>query len=166
MSVVGYACRAALVVVLVLACVGKFRALAGFRASLADLAWLPGAARPFVTVAVPVTEAVAAVLLVVPGAAVAGFALGGALLAAFTVVAGWAVRSRRRVRCACFGPVSVLGPGELARNLVLLATSALGLVVREGPADAVGMLAGIGVGCLGGFLISRWGDLAYLVTGR
>ncbi|WP_018350493.1 MauE/DoxX family redox-associated membrane protein [Longispora albida] len=165
MSFAEYACRAALVAVFVLACAGKLRDLAGFRASLADLAWLPGAARPVVTAAVPLTEAAAAVLLLVPGTQLAGFALSALLLAAFTGVIGWAVLGRRRVRCACFGPVSLLGPGELVRNGVLLSFALLGIVLPAGDAGPAAV-AGAGLGLLAGFLINRWPDLAYLVTGK
>lgn len=89
----------------------------------------------------------------------AGFALGLALLALFTVVIGLVMAHRRRVPCRCFGAGSrPLGTVHLVRNGLLVGVGGLGLYTSLQPAGAVssgaiGLAAGVGI-VLGALLVT------------
>ncbi|GIH25213.1 hypothetical protein Aph01nite_35230 [Acrocarpospora phusangensis] len=97
--------------------------------------------RPGMVAAVAlIGEAAVPVLLAVAPAA--GFVLAAALLTGFTVAIAGAVRNRRAVRCACFGPsVTPVGGAHLARNVFLLAAAACGLALGPAPAPEPALLA-------------------------
>lgn len=106
---------------------------------------LPGA--DTLAVGVPVAElALALGLVVVPGWAAAG-AL--ALLAAFSVFLGNAIRAGVEVGCGCFGSAATdpVSPVELVRNglLGLAALLALAAPAPRVPEPAAVLVAGLGV---------------------
>jgi hypothetical protein len=122
--------RVLLAVVFLAALTGKVRtrqAFAEFRDSIAALApRLP--AQP-VAVAVLAGEAVAVVLLAVPGTRL-GYAAVLTLLAVFCGAIALAITSRQNVRCKCFGAGGdVLGPKHLVRNGSLAAVAVAGAFV-------------------------------------
>ena len=122
--------RVLLAAVFLAAVAGKVRTRQGFaefRDSIAALApWLP--AQP-VALAVLAGEAVAVVLLAVPGTGL-GYAVAVALLAMFCGAVALAVYGRKPVRCKCFGAGGdVLGPKHLVRNGLLIAVAGAGAFV-------------------------------------
>ncbi|PWK84975.1 hypothetical protein C8D88_107182 [Lentzea atacamensis] len=122
--------RVLLAAVFLAAFAGKVRTRQGFaefRDSIGALApWLP--AQP-VAIAVLAGEAAAVVLLAVPGTGL-GYALATGLLAAFCCGIVLAIRSRKAVRCKCFGAGGdVLGPKHLVRNGLLIAVAVTGAFV-------------------------------------
>lgn len=136
--------RAGLWLVFVLAVVGKVRGGAAWRAflgSLASVPLLPARLRTAAGVAVVGAEALTAVLLAVPATVRLGYAAAALVLLAFaTAVAVGLVRGDP-VRCHCFGvDAGRAGPGELARDVVLLVAAVLGLVTSalRAPVSMVG----------------------------
>ncbi|MFD9700810.1 TlpA family protein disulfide reductase [Lentzea sp. NPDC059081] len=122
--------RVLLVVVFVAAFAGKVRTRQGFaefRDSVAAI--VPRLPADLVAVSVLVGEAVAVVLLLVPGTLL-GYAVVVALLLAFCGGILLAMRGRKPVRCRCFGAGGgVLGPRHLVRNGALTGVAALGAFV-------------------------------------
>lgn len=121
--------RVLLAVVFLAAFAGKVRTRQGFaefRDSIAAIVPLP--ARP-VAAAVLAAEALAVVLLAVPGTRL-GYAVVVALLTAFCAGIAFAVLGKKAVRCRCFGAAGdVLGPKHLVRNGLLIAVAVAGAFV-------------------------------------
>ncbi|GLY53084.1 MauE/DoxX family redox-associated membrane protein [Lentzea sp. NBRC 102530] len=121
--------RLLLIAVFLAALAGKARSRQGFaefRDSIAALVPLPATV---IAVLVLAGEALAVVLLAVPGT-LFGYGLAAVLLAAFCGAVLLAVTARKSVRCRCFGAGGdVLGPKHLVRNGMLLAVAALGAFV-------------------------------------
>lgn len=97
-----------------------------------------------------------------PAAAIAGFVLAAALLAAFT--AGIALTLRRGVRtpCRCFGTsASTLGPRHLVRNLALAALAVTGafVVTADGATTPGGAVLAALTGLLLGGLVAVLDDI-------
>jgi hypothetical protein len=136
-------CRAFITLVFVISVAGKLKgrhAFLGFTDSVRALA--PRLPAGPTAVAVIATEAVIVVLLALPTASLAGFALATALLSAFTVAIGTTVRRGEQVACRCFGSASSapVGPAHLVRNAFLLAgslTGVLAALTSSGDADGV-----------------------------
>ncbi|HUQ58483.1 TlpA family protein disulfide reductase [Lentzea sp.] len=122
--------RVLLVVVFVAAFVGKVRTRQGFaefRDSIAAI--VPRLPSELVAIVILVGEAVAVVLLAVPGTRL-GYAAVTALLAVFCGGIVLAMYGKEPVRCKCFGAGGdVLGPKHLARNGALIGVAALGAFV-------------------------------------
>jgi hypothetical protein len=118
--------------------------------------------------AVVLAEVVAVVLLVVPGMRPAGYVLSGLLLAVFAAGIVVAMRSKRRIRCRCFGSGgSVLGRQHLIRNVVLIMIAALGWAVAPTPGGAPQeVLVALVAGGLLGLLVTRWDDVMFVLSGR
>lgn len=127
----GYSCALALALVLVIASGAKLFGQAATRASFRDLR-LP--APEVLAVAVPVSEGLVALALVIVPWVGATAAL--ALLSVFTVflVAQW--RTEATVGCACFGGVSstAVGIAALVRNGALMALG-LGALAAGAPGN-------------------------------
>lgn len=123
--------RLVLAGVFVASAVAKLLDRAGSRQAVADFR-VPAPLVGVVTVAMPVVELVAAVLLLVadPGAT-AGALLSAGLLVAFTVAILVNLGRGRRPDCHCFGQLSTkpLGWRTVARNVVLLALT--GVVLTD-----------------------------------
>ncbi|MCX2952718.1 TlpA family protein disulfide reductase [Lentzea sp. NEAU-D7] len=121
--------RVLLAVVFLVAFAGKVRSRRGFaefRDSIAALVPLP--ARPL-AVAVLAGEALAVVLLAVPGTRL-GYGVAVTLLVTFCGAVVLAITGRKSVRCKCFGAGGdVLGLKHLVRNGLLIAVAALGAFV-------------------------------------
>ncbi|WP_394621416.1 MauE/DoxX family redox-associated membrane protein [Lentzea sp. JNUCC 0626] len=121
--------RVLLVVVFLAAVAGKVRTRQGFaefRDSIAALVPLPATV---IAVLVLAGEALAVVLLAVPGTLL-GYCVAAVLLVAFCGAILLATIGRKSVRCRCFGASGdVLGPKHLVRNGMLLAVAALGAFV-------------------------------------
>ncbi|WP_439656087.1 TlpA family protein disulfide reductase [Lentzea sp. HUAS TT2] len=121
--------RVLLAAVFLAAFAGKVRSRQGFaefRDSLAALVPLPAR---FLAVAVLAGEAVAVVLLAVPGTRL-GYGVAVALLVVFCGGISLAMVGRKAVRCKCFGAGGdVLGIRHLVRNGALIAVAAVGAFV-------------------------------------
>ena len=144
--------------------ISKLRHFDEFTRSLPALAPVrPGQVRPL-AMAVVATEAAVPVLLLFPAAVFFGFALAGALLAAFTAAIGTALKHRRRAPCRCFGASSrPLGPSHLVRNAILLiSTLAGGLTLDAQPPQAAGLVVAIATGLVGAILIVAMDDIVFL----
>lgn len=163
MDYVALGCRSLVALVFLVSAVSKVRggsAYADFLAATRRLAppWLPVR----VSGAAVVAAELAIVLLVaVPGTVRAGFALAVCLLAAFTSAILAALRRAVRAPCACFGASRrPLGYGHVARNLVLMAGSALGLVAYEPvTGDAGAALAAVAAGAVAAIAVALADDL-------
>jgi Methylamine utilisation protein MauE len=144
--------------------ISKLRHFGEFTRSLPALAPVrAGQVRPL-AMTVVATEAAVPVLLLIPAAIFYGFALAGALLAAFTAAIGTALKRGRRAPCQCFGASSTpLGPGHLVRNSILLiSTLAGGLALDAQPQQAAGLVVAIAAGLVGAILIVAIDDIAFL----
>jgi hypothetical protein len=127
-----------LAVVFLAAAVSKVRSRrdrAAFRTSLGAFG-VKARFRPAVAAAVIAGELATAALLAADVTALAGLALGAALLIAFTVAIGSVLRRGAPVSCRCFGSsTQPLGRRHLMRNALLLLVAAAGVT---GTAPAVG----------------------------
>jgi hypothetical protein len=142
----------------------KLRHFREFRRSLPALAPVrPGQVRPL-AITIVATETAVPVLLLLPAARFYGFALAGALLAAFTAAIGTALNRGRHAPCRCFGVSSrPLGPSHLVRNAILLiSTLAGGLALDAQPPQAAGLVIAIAAGLVGAILIVAMDDIAFL----
>lgn len=164
--------RAAVAVIFAVALVGKFRTRAGladFRDSLSRLNWLPDSLRTTAVAGVFVTEFAVVALVAHPRTAPIGLATAIAALAVFTVVAAAAMKSGTGLQCRCFGSdAGEMGASHLLRNLgiIVIAGSALAVGVTADTAVALtpaGTVAGL-CGAFLGFILTRWDDIAYLVS--
>ncbi|MFD4675684.1 MauE/DoxX family redox-associated membrane protein [Lentzea sp. NPDC058450] len=121
--------RVLLIAVFLAAFAGKVRTRQGFaefRDSIAALVPLPA---NVVAVLVLAGEALAVVLLAVPGTLL-GYGVSALLLVTFCGAVVLALHGRKSVRCHCFGAGGdVLGVKHLVRNGVLLVVVALGAFV-------------------------------------
>ncbi|GGL51664.1 MauE/DoxX family redox-associated membrane protein [Planomonospora parontospora] len=164
-------CRLLVGVVFAVSAAGKLRgrgAYASFRAAVGELApRVPLLPRRLVPPAVVAGELAAAVLLAVPAAAGAGFAIAVVLLGAFTIAIAAAVRSRRRVSCNCFGsPSAPVGPAQLVRNGILLTASLAGTVLAFTTAspepEPAGVAVSVATGLTGAGLVLLTEEIAEL----
>lgn len=163
--------RTLLGVVFALALAGKLRgrrSFARFAASLREIGWLPTPARAAAPFAVVAVEGVSVLLLAVPATVPAGFALALVTLAGFTASVGWSLRRGETVRCQCFGSdTGPMGVSQVARNCVLLAAAAAGLLAsvadRSRPA-AAGIAVAVAGGALSAVLVARWDDLRFVFS--
>lgn len=115
--------------VFVLSAYGKVREQPAFVRSLADF-HVPPRVRLPVAAAVTAAEIAVVPLALVPATAVAGLALGAALLFGFAAVIGLTLWRGRRPRCRCFGAVGApLRGAHAVRNIVLAAIATAGAVV-------------------------------------
>jgi hypothetical protein len=164
MEYAGVGCASLIGWVFLASAISKLRHFGEFTRSLPALAPVrPGQARPL-AMAVVATEAAVPVLLLFPAAVLYGFALAGALLAAFTAAIGTALKRGRRAPCRCFGASSApLGPSHLVRNAILLISAlAGGLALDAQPPQAAGLAVAIAAGLVGAILIVAMDDIAFL----
>jgi Methylamine utilisation protein MauE len=164
MEYVGVGCASLIGWVFLASAISKLRHFGEFTRSLPALAPVrPGQVRPL-AMAVAATEAAVPVLLLFPAAVFYGFALAGALLAAFTAAIGTALKRGRRAPCPCFGASSApLGPSHLVRNAILvISTLAGGLALDAQPPQAGGLVVAIAAGLVGAILIVAMDDIAFL----
>jgi Methylamine utilisation protein MauE len=150
--------------VFLVSAISKLRHFGEFTRSLPALAPVrAGQVRPL-AMTVVATEAAVPVLLLFPAAVFYGFALAGALLAAFTTAIVIALKRGRRAPCQCFGASSTpLGPSHLVRNAILLiSVLAGGLALDVRPQQAAGLVVAIAAGLVGAILIVAMDDIAFL----
>ncbi len=127
-------CRLALAGVFALSAISKLRDRDGSRDAVQAFG-VPKALAAVIAPALPVLEALAAVLLVIGGTAGRyGAILGLAMLAAFTVGIGVNLALGRQPDCHCFGSLSKgsISTRSLVRNVVFLALAGVG-ASRVGP---------------------------------
>jgi hypothetical protein len=120
--------------------VTKARDRAAFRDSLEPFGVAPERRRA-VAAGVIASEVLVVPLVLAPPSAIAGFALGGVLLAVFAVAIARVVRAGLAVRCRCFGAEgAVLRVAHVWRNAALAGVAALGAVLAatRGDADPTG----------------------------
>lgn len=143
---VALAARAALLLVFLISAVSKLRGRRSFRAFADSLRPIVPPRLAHVTAAaVAAAETACVLLLALPATARYGFLLAAALLAAFTLTAGWAVGTGRRLSCRCFGSQArALGPRHLLRNVLLLMLAGCGL--GAGPVPVAGGLVAVAAG--------------------
>ncbi|MEO3790871.1 MauE/DoxX family redox-associated membrane protein [Nonomuraea sp. B10E15] len=173
---IGFGCRLLLAVVFLVAVAGKLfrrRNLTEFRSSLAAFGVRPRW-RPAVTAGVAGGELAAAALLPVEVTALAGLAIGAALLIAFTSAIAVALRRGTPADCRCFGgSARPLGLRHLVRNAILLSIAACGtagtvLATNPGAAgwDAVALLLSGSVALFLAAMLIAYDDLVSLVLAR
>lgn len=158
---VDLACRALLGFVFATAVFGKLRNRADFAESLAGLG-IKRATRPM-AVAVTGAEALCVVLLVLKP--MWGYVLSFLLLSAFSAGIALTVRTKRVVKCSCFGAGGKqLGVPHLLRNGLLGIVVLVGLSANSLPALGPQSLVAVGAGAFLSLLFIRWDDLTYLFT--
>jgi hypothetical protein len=119
--------RLVLAGVLIVSATAKLRDRQGARQAAADLGVPPGLA-PLIAASLAPLELLSAVLLLTTGwLVVAGAALAGLLLLAFTIAIVVSLARGRRVECHCFGALSAkpLSWWSVARNVALLLLAVL-----------------------------------------
>jgi hypothetical protein len=176
MTVLDGGARLLLCVVLATAAAGKLgrrRARREFAESLRPLT-AAGALRglpvgALATVAVG-TEAVAAVLLLVPATAPAGLVASAVLLSAYGAGILLAVRAGVRLTCRCFGAgTSRLGRPEAVRNLALATVAAAAFLAGRAGALPVASAPALTVAGTAGAVLAlavvRWDDLVFVLAG-
>ncbi|UZJ24802.1 redoxin domain-containing protein [Rhodococcus antarcticus] len=132
--------RLVLAAVFVTSGVAKLRDQAGSRTAVADFG-VPAALVPLVTVALPVVELLAAVLLLAADpAALIGAVLVLLMLAAFTTAIVANLARGRHPECHCFGQVNSgpTGWSSVARNLALAVVAVVVLLPGAGRPPWVG----------------------------
>jgi hypothetical protein len=165
---VALGCRSLVALLFLMSAASKLRsrsAYADFLAATRRLAppWPPVRVA---AVAVVAAELAIAALVAAPGTVRAGFALALGLLAAFTYAILAALRRPERAPCACFGASGrPLGYGHVARNLVLMAVSALGLLT-DAPVtgDVAAMVTAIATGAVAAIVVALGDDLIDLFS--
>jgi methylamine utilization protein MauE len=160
---VGVGCCWLVAVVFAISAVGKLRTAAvraAFRRSVTDMAVLPARAVSPVAVTVPIAEAAAVVLLVVPPTAQLGGVLALGLLAAFTTGIVLVLRRGTRAGCLCFGTTErPYGPRHLFRNGLLGAAAAAAAVLSGRPTDLPVTLIAIAVGAVTALVVVTFDEL-------
>jgi hypothetical protein len=165
------ATRAVMVTVFVVAVWGKARRRADWRefvTSVRAFEVVPPRTVGAVAALAGGLEAATVVLLLVPGTAVLGYAVGAGLLAAF---AGAMALSRRRGAqpvCRCFGGRgAAVSAVHVTRNLVLIVAALAAGTLRwfaSGPAQPAGAVVAALAGVLLAAFIVRLDDLVALFT--
>ncbi|WP_326943175.1 methylamine utilization protein MauE [Amycolatopsis sp. NBC_01307] len=155
------ACATLIAVVFAASSVSKLRDFRGFARSVPALVPMPANAVVPVSVAVVGAEAGAAVLVVVPATATAGFVLASLLLLAFAASIGTALRRGRPASCRCFGTADTpVGPRHLARNTVLLCFAVLGAFAPEHLPPVAGAALAVAAGGVAAVLVVAMDDIA------
>ncbi len=155
------ACATLIAVVFAASSVSKLRDFRGFARSVPALVPMPANAVVPVSVAVVGAEAGAAVLVVVPATATAGFVLASLLLLAFAASIGTALRRGRPATCRCFGTADTpVGPRHLARNTVLLCFAAGGAFAPEHLPPVAGAALAVAAGGVAAVLVIAMDDIA------
>jgi hypothetical protein len=153
-------------VVFAVSAVGKLRTAAvraAFRRSVADMAVLPARAVGPVAATVPIAEAVAVVLLVMPQTAALGCVLALALIAAFTAGIVIVLRRGTRAVCLCFGTTErPYRPRHLVRNGLLAAAALAGVLLSGHPIDLVAALIMIAGGAVAALVLVVFDELLEL----
>jgi uncharacterized membrane protein YphA (DoxX/SURF4 family) len=136
--------RLVLAAVFLVAAVGKVRDQAGTRRSLESFG-VPRTIAPAAAMVLPVAELAIAVALVPVATAWAAGIAALVLLVAFTAALAIGLLRGVEAECHCFGAVSSrpVGPGTLARNLLLVALAAL-LVAAGSDAPGTSAMGWIG----------------------
>ncbi|MFD0267452.1 MauE/DoxX family redox-associated membrane protein [Streptomyces sp. NPDC127106] len=171
MELAAMSCRTLLVVVFAVAVVGKASGAESFGAFVRSVQEFVRSASPSrgrgVAHLVVGAEAVGIVLLLLPApAAIAGFALVGCLLGAFTLAIAASLRRGARVPCRCFGAsTSNAGPLQLVRNGLLMAAAVTGAVgTSNGPPEAPGAVAvALATGLVVGVVVTVLDDISELL---
>lgn len=156
MSTVVLALRVALSAIFLVASYGKLRDLPGSRQTMQNFGLPAGAART-AGLALPIAEAVVAVLLLFPPTARWGAVAALLLLLAFVAGIANVLRQGQAPDCHCFGTVhsAPAGPATLARNVAFAVMAVI--VIAEGPGPAIDTwigdrtaaeLAAVGLGIL------------------
>ncbi len=163
-------CASLLALVLATAAWGKLSrpaALQSFVRSLAGFG-VPRSRLASFAVAAGVISAEVCCALLIALRPRAGLAAALVLLGAFTVAAARALRSGEKAQCRCFGKTGApLAPHHLARNGLLMALAALGLVAGAIPSTSQPLPLQLTVAVLGlipAAAFIRWDDLAFLFT--
>jgi hypothetical protein len=164
-------CRAVLIGIFAVSLASKVRgrsAYAKFRESVVRWRVLSRGWSRAAAAGVVVGEAAVVVLLALPWAGVPGFALAGALLAAFTVGISLAMRRGRAAACRCFGAGARLRLAHVVRNLVLLGVcvvGAAGATVSSGaPRRLPESAVALSVAAVGVLFVTRFDDLVALMV--
>lgn len=162
MAYLALAARAALLLVFLVSAVSKLRGrryFRGFADSLRPIA--PPRLTKVTAAAVAAAEAVCVLLLALPATARYGSLLAVALLAAFTLAAGWAVGTGRQLSCRCFGSQArPLSPRHVLRNVLLLALAGCGL--GAGPVPVAGGLIAVAAGGTAALILISLDDVIEL----
>ena len=136
---VGFAVRAFLATILMLAAISKIQTPSSLRATLHTLN-LPGAGA--IAALLPVVELIAATCIVLPQTAVIGAGLCGLLGLSFAGAAGLAVLRQEEVRCSCFGASDArLGWKQFAALPLWLLTSGVAIASRHAVPAVTGLMA-------------------------
>ncbi|MEV7602541.1 MauE/DoxX family redox-associated membrane protein [Kitasatospora sp. NPDC089797] len=128
-------CRVVIAVVFAKSALAKLRARPDFASALRVMAVLSPRLTGPAVLGVPIAEAVLALLVWMPRPVVSwAFAAAGGLIAVFAAVLVVLLRRGADVSCPCFGASGVpVGAAHVARNLVLLAVAAAGLLAGAAP---------------------------------
>ncbi|MER6308680.1 MauE/DoxX family redox-associated membrane protein [Streptomyces sp. NPDC001657] len=167
MELAAMSCRVLLVVVFTVAVVSKLRGAESFEAFVRSVQGLtvlsPRRGRATARL-VAGAEAAGIVLLLLPGpVVVAGFALVGCTLAAFTLAIGASLRRGARVPCRCFGAsTSSAGLLHLVRNGFLIAVAVTGAAGTSYglPQEPGGLAVAVGTGLVVGVVTTVLDDIA------
>lgn len=134
--------------------------------SALDISWLP---TTLVARAVPVAEATVGAMTIVRPLVWECFAAAFLLILMFTGALLRLIATRAGVSCRCFGTRHSAPSGvQLARNLVLLTTAALGVATAQlsagnSAALSLGTAIAASVGGAVGLLVSQLDSVAYLM---
>ncbi|MGI5128074.1 MauE/DoxX family redox-associated membrane protein [Pseudonocardia sp. CA-107938] len=160
---IGVGCCWLVAVVFAISATGKLRTAAvraAFRRSVAGMAVLPAGVVGPVAAAVPVLEALAAVLLVVPPTAVLGCGLALVLVGAFSTGIVIVLRRGTKAACLCFGTTErPYRAAHLVRNGLLAAAALAGAVLSGYPVDLLAALIMVVGGVLVALVLVAFDDL-------
>jgi hypothetical protein len=160
---IGVGCCWLVAVVFAVSAAGKLRsagARAAFRRSVADMKVLSIEVVGPAAAAVPIAEALAVVLLVLPPTAVYGCVLACVLLAAFTTGIVIVLRRGTRASCLCFGASErPFGARHVVRNVLFAAAALSGALLSAQPVDVPAALVAIAAGAIAALLVVTFDEL-------
>lgn len=167
---VGVCCRLLIGGVFLLSALAKVRSRSAFQefklATKSLLAASPRHAAPFAAASIA-SELAIVVLLAVPRLVIIGFAASSALLAAYTVAIGLALRRGVSTPCRCIGASSdPLNASLLLRNTGLISVSVVGLWASGAARTAVSLTTALGasvaIAAFAVAIVASFDDLVYL----
>jgi Methylamine utilisation protein MauE len=172
MQYVAIGCRAALVIVFLIAVTGKVAGRGSFREftdSIVAMRVIPTHAARLAASASVTAEALVVVLAASPFKvpAIAGCALAGLLSITFSAAIAVSLRRGNRAPCRCFGrSATPLGARHLARNVILLAVSVAGTAASlgTGGVHAAAAVVAAGAGLFAGIAIAAYDEISELLV--
>ena len=124
-------CQSTLIIIFLLATIGKLRDFEAFEQTIGRLQMLPSALNRLATSSIIGLELLTIVWLAIPSTRYLGFGLAFILLGGFSLVIWLTLQRQLTLACNCFGPSQrSISAADLRRNLGLIILASLGLILH------------------------------------